>query len=667
MSNVVSKFLKVDKNVLIEYKYNKDNIIIEPYNILVNSRDRIQSYVSADTTITGNSKQNQLFRIDAVQNKFSKVDTEFYSFLQLKNFGSSTPIRHDRITVHLPINWTFGEYLGFYIKVYTFDSGNRNQVELSNFYFDMSDFDQQSLLNFTSPPLLFQEKLWGKNISIDIPAVSEVSSQLTNNRPTDNSLNFNLTNGTGLSLNSPIFIDFHFINGVQVINGISNYILSSPVTTTVSQTPDFERLGLKIENSKNGDFFEIYGTFNGTISEFKKFIDDSVSLGNRYFVQYNITLFEQNIRGKTITVNVTSDFNESIEYRPIIKRSTTTAIIDVEMRLIDAVDDSYIIRRASYGMLQDEVSKYSVNLTKINLKNAFKPKIYNIKNAINPDLVGVANSMGMIGINNNPKQPMINRTLNNALINGNGTVVEQVKVPFPVLVEKFNVIAKSDNAVLDSKTFFGFGKIQILLYPFDNVVKFSIATGSEDNPKYLDLTGYSEIKFVIKNDSNTISFTPFIESGEIDLVNGGLAFKITEAKFPEIKRIHNSGINVFYITGKNLSTTSVIYTGLFKIFDDPVNINELNEVASEAEIEVEPTPERPTAIVTRRPIEEVGSFKQRKSPKDLLANATFTTTTPTSQRGLFTRQERNFESTIPEDQVTRPVTQEPRPRPRGRR
>lgn len=622
MSNI-SKYVKVDKNVLIEYVYNTGNILIEPYNILINSRDRKQSYIAADTTGTGNSQLNQLFRIDPIENKYGKVNPSYYSFLQIKNYGSSTPLRHDTIKVHVPVNWTFGENLGFYIRVYTFDSQNQKQVELSNFYFDMTDVSQQYLLNFTSPPLLFQEKLWGKNIKIEIPAVSEVSAQLSNNRPIEDSLNDNLTNSTGLSLNSPIFIDFHFISGVQNINGVTNYILSSPTTTTVSQTPDFERLGLKIENSKNGDFFEIYGIYNGTLGEFKKFIDDSVSLGNRYYVQYNITLYEQNIRGKTTTITVTDNFNETIEFRPIIKYSTTTAIIDVEMRLIDSVDDSYIIRRASYGMLQDEVSKYSLSLMKINLKNAYKPKIYNIKNSINPDLVGIANSMGMIGINSNPKKPKVNRILNNSLLSGGsgnesssgsgGVVIEQVKVPFPVLVDRFNIMAKSDSSVLDTKTFFGFGKIQILLYPFDNIVKFSIASGTQDQPRYFDLTGFSEIKFTIKNDSNSISFTPFIESGEIDLVNGGLAFKITESKFKEIKRIYNSGVNVFYITGTNLSTTSVIYTGLFKIYDDMNNVAALNNSSSKPSIILDPTPIKPIAVVSRRSIEEVGSFKQKKT------------------------------------------------------
>jgi hypothetical protein len=47
----------------------------------------------------------------------------------------------------------------------------------------------------------------------------------------------------------------------------------------------------------------------------------------------------------------------------------------------------------------------------------------------------------------------------------------------------------------------------------------------------------------------------FIESGEIDLSNGLVVFKITQNKFQEIKKIYSGGINVFYITGTNLSTT----------------------------------------------------------------------------------------------------------------
>jgi len=600
----VSKYVKLDKNVLLEYIYNDSNLIGESYNILVNSKYRTQAYVSGSASITNNVTNNQLFKIDTLSNRYGLIDTNYYSFLQEKNYSAGNPIQHDTLKIHLPINWTFGEYLGFYVRVYAFDSYNMKTYDLSNFYFDMTDVNQSYLLNFTAPPLLFQEKLWGKNISVDIPSLNAISSQLNGTLPKEDSINYNLTNGDGLSTTSPIFIDFHFINNIQTINGVSTYLLSSNSTTTLSQTPEYENLGLVIEHAKNGDYFEIYGIYADTLAGFKKFIDDSYTIGRNYYVQYDITLYEQNIRGKTTTVTVTDSFNETIEYRPIIKYSTTTAIIDVEMRMIDSVDNSIIIRRASYGMLQDELSKYSLNMMKINVSNVSKPKIYNLKNSINTGLIGgLSNTGGVLNIGGSSNT---NSTFNSGQ---NGVIVETVKVPYPVLVDRFNIIAKSDNALFDNKTFYGYGKIQILLYPFDNVVKFSIATGPDNKPEYLNMTGINEIKLVIKNDQNQFTFPLFIESGDIDLTIGQVIFKIPQNRFNDIKKIYDSGINLFYIVGTSQSTTSVIYTGLFKIYDNKANVTTLNDQAANVNlgnpsIILDPSQTKETAIVTRKLINE---------------------------------------------------------------
>jgi hypothetical protein len=629
----ISKYIKLDKNILLEYVYDDNNNISEAYDILVNSKEKSQSYMATITSGTGNTQGNQLFRLDAISNKYGKIDTSNYSFLQVKNYTTPTPIRHDTIRVHLPINWTFGEYLGFYINVYAFDTTNQKKYSISNFYFDMTDVSQQYLMNFTSPPLLFQEKLWGKNITIEIPSVSAISAQRVNNLPKEDSINSNLTSGGGLNMTSPIFIDFNFINGAQTVNGITSYSLAPKVETSIPQSPEFESLGLAVKHSVNGDFFEIYGSYNDTIAGFKQFIDDSFIAGNRYYVQYNITMYEQNVRGKTVTALVTDNFNETIEYRPIIKYSTTTAIIDVEMRLIDAVDDSYIIRRASYGMLQDEVAKYSLNLIKINLKNASKPKIYNIKNAVDPSLVGVSNSMGslklkklpplpakitsptsaasLLGVGSNITQnsdvsvpsptspntlavttglvsnvPTSTTAANTTTTGGNAgsgasnVVIQTVQVPFPVLIDRYNVIGKSENSAFENKTFFGNGKMQILFYPFDNVFKFSVATGLPTSPEYFNMTGFDEVKFVIKNDKSEVSSTLYTETGQVDLKIGQLVFKVPQSKVSEVKKVHDSGVNIFYIIGTSKGITSVVYTGLFKIYDNKNNVTELNKTST---------------------------------------------------------------------------------------
>ena len=479
----------------------------------------------------------------------------------------------------------------------------------------MTNISQQGLLNYTTPPLLFQEKLWGKSIDIQIPAISEVASQLANGVARPNSLNYNLTNSVGLSLTSPIFIDFFFVNGIQTINNITTFTLGQKLTTSVPQTPEFEKLGLKVEHSQNGDFFEIYGTYNDTISEFNKFINDSIRIGHKYYIQYDITMYEQNVRGKTSRMTIMDNFNETIEYRPIIKYSTTTAILDVEMRLVDSVDDSYIMRRASYGMLQDEVSKYSASLTKINLANALKPKIYNIKNNIDASLLGKTNSMGKstlptgktgtgfkVGIATNKGAFQMN---NGSLMDPNApqTTIETVKVPYPVLVEKFNVIGKSDNEIISKNLFYGNGKMQIQLYPFDNIIKFIIATGDNTTPNYLDMSGLGDIKLTFKNDLTTIDFPLMQEATDIDLKVGQVVFKIQQSKFQSVKKIFTSGVNLFYITATNQSTTTLVYTGLFQIFDTTGNVANLNQSAKaggNSGINKDPNLPKETAIVTKK-------------------------------------------------------------------
>jgi hypothetical protein len=594
----ISKFVKLDKDVLLEYIYDDGNLLSESYDVLVDSRDRSQSFISGSSSVSGNTMGNQLFKIDTITQKYAKINPSYYSFLQLREYSAGTPTRFDTIKVHVPINWTFGEYLGFYIKIYGFDVSNQRTFDVSNFYFDMTDVSQQYLLNFTSPPLLFQEKLWGKNITIQIPALSDIASQKNGNVPKENSINANLTNGSGMSSTSPVFIDFHFINNIQTINGITSYLLASKVTTTVPQTPEFERLGLVVAHSINGDFFEIYGTYNETIAGFSQFIDESYNIGHRYYVQYNITMYEQNIRGKTTTVTVHENFNETIDYRPIIKYSTTTAIVDVEMRLIDSVDDSYIIRRASYGMLQDEVSKYSLNLTKINLNNANKPKIYNIKSNIDPSLVGLSNSMGRITLQNSAtkgKTGRVTQTSNKPIIQ-----IETVKVPFPLLIDRSNIVGKSDNASFNNTLFYGSGKITITLYPFDNIVTFYLANGDANKPDYLNLSTYGDIKMVFKTDSKYFEFPLYLESGAIDLSIGQIAFKVDQNKYPEIKKIYESGVNLFYITSYVQNITSVVYTGLYKIHDNLANVAGLNQASNaNPTIIKDPNLPRETATVTR--------------------------------------------------------------------
>jgi hypothetical protein len=584
----ISKYINVDRNVLVEYVYDDANLIGEAYEVGVNIKNSNYNFMSNSTSLTINTSANTLFPIDLISNVYGKFNTTTYPFLQVKNYAGGFPIRYDSVKIHLPMNYTFGEYLGFFIRVYAFDSAESKTYDLSNFYFDKSDVSQSGLINYTNPPLYFQETLWGKEITIDIPSLFAVSNQRTNNLVKPNTINYNLTNGIGLSTLSPVFIDFHFITSKSTVNSVTTYNLLLINTITVPQTPEYEKIGVKIEESINGDFFEIYGVYNDSTAEFAEFINRAAFVGNRYYVEYNITMYEQNIRGKSQKIVVTDDFISKIEYRPIIKYSTTTAIIDVEMRLVDAVDSSTILRRASYGMLQDQVSKYSLRLMKINLTNANKPKIYNLKTSMSP------------AVNNNTQLQ-------------NNLQVETIKVPYPVLIEKFNIVAKSDSVSVGNDNYYGVGKLMILLYPFDNVVKFVIASQIADGKvEYMDLTNMGEIKMTIKNQNLSVETGLFSETGEINLGIGLVVFRLISGKMGDVRKIYESGVNVFYLTSTQQNTTTVIYSGLFKIYDSQDNVTELNNTqaqetsnitsANQTPSTITPSTTSGTAVATRRVI-----------------------------------------------------------------
>jgi len=255
------------------------------------------------------------------------------------------------------------------------------------------------------------------------------------------------------------------------------------------------------------------------------------------------------------------------------------------MSVIDAVDNSQILRTADYGMLPDQVTKYSLHMSKINIANASKPVIYNLKT-----------TMSLGNMNGNANTNNINLQL------------QPVKVPFPVLIEKYNIIAKSDNVLVGSSLFYGNGQLVISIYPFDNVFSFVLANQIKDGTiSYLDMSNLGTISMVIKDSINTVSVTPYYQSGSIDLSKGMVVFLLPNGSVNDVKKIYNGGINLFYITSSSNGVSTVLYTGLFNVYDSKTNVTTLNNNLQTAQpINVTPyvisNTQTPTgvAVVTRQ-------------------------------------------------------------------
>lgn len=548
------KIIKVNPNVLVQWVYDDTNLISEDYRVLTPDGSYVTSfgYVQANLTngipsVTQNLTKNQLFRLDAIANRYGKVDTVKYPFLHIQDFPAPAPMRFDTVRIFFPINYTFEDKVGIFVRIYTYDFQNIQTVDLANFYFDKTDTTMTNLIDLASPPINFQEKLWGKYIQLQIPSVFEVSAQRTNGVPTPGSINSNIGGGIGtigLSQTAPIFVDFSFIELSETVLGTTTFILSQPYTASVPQTPDFQNVSVNITESKNGDFFEINGIYNNSNEDFAAYIESLNSIGQSHYLIYTVTLFEENVPTNTVDYVVNDDYSKIIIHRPVIVSSNTTAAIQVEMKIINAVDNSQVSKMATLGLLREQISKYSAYLTRINVKNVFKPKIYNVRGDRPTDY-------------------------GQTPLGGIQKVIQKVDVPFPVMYDSEFVVAKNLTENTKDRRFFGFGKMKLKVHPFDNIIKFVIAKEVKNGvAQPFDMTQASDIRLVFKSAKEVVECPMYFDSGEIDLFRGVLVFRMTEKQSDSVKKIYEGGDTLFYIvmvSGNGIKT--VVYSSAFVPID----------------------------------------------------------------------------------------------------
>jgi hypothetical protein len=637
---------KLHRDVLLEWGYDKKNLILEPYRIIKNSKDLINSYEAFESTITNNSESNQLFVLDATLGKYAKVDTtstskgKKYNFLSYSDYVFPGAIRHDRARIYFPANYNFGEYQGIYLRIYTYDYRNKKFFDLSNFFFDVNDDSTSNLLTSSISPLLYQNIIWNKYIELQVPSVYSTSRQRQGGVPILGTINSTLTEGRGLSQTAPIFVDFRFITKTVQVSGTKNYFTTRKSTFQIPQIPQLEDLQLFVGESKDGDYFEIYPTYEGLFERFVVFIDDSIRLGKDYYLEFDVTVFEENIPGKTYTYKVENDFTEIIEFRPIIKYSSTKAIIDVEMRLINRDGGNTITRKSSYGMKPDQLSKYLVNLKKINVRNTFKPKIF-VKNQYNRwpiDTLGISPASLTDSLSTSGS-PMIGTTPTGSLPNGmpgstprtsgrednRGNPISSIDVLVPELtaiIDNGGQISAYSSQALNSikvrkvDNYHYMGLLKIGVKPFDNFYKFLLANKSKDESQLepFDLTNCQDVKLVIRTDDKRFEFPQYFSSETVARL-GVCQFKIPETSFLDIKQSFLQGFSIFYITNTAQGMTNVIYAGLYTILDTAQSLgagsindilNDLNsptDIASPLDtgpLIVTPPSDQEVAIVTRR-------------------------------------------------------------------
>jgi len=290
------------------------------------------------------------------------------------------------------------------------------------------------------------------------------------------------------------------------------------------------------------------------------------------------------------------------------------------MRLINRDGGNTITRKSSYGMKPDQLSKYLVNLKKINVRNTFKPKIY-VKNQYNRwpiDTLGISpasltdslSSSGsamtlstgslMTPVTGNGTTPtgslMTPVTGNGATPTGSlptgmpgstprtpgrednrGNPISSIDVLVPELtaiigngsqISAYSSQALNTIRTIKIQNYHYMGLLKIGIKPFDNFYKFILANKSSDETQLepFDLTNCQEVKLVIRTDDKKYEFPQYFSAETVARL-GVCQFKIPETSFLDIKQSFSQGFSIFYITNTAQGMTNVIYAGLYTILD----------------------------------------------------------------------------------------------------
>jgi hypothetical protein len=551
----------------MEWTFDSENYIGENYKVITNlNENKKRSFLSTSNI---NNINNNLFQIDSVLRKYTIVNSAKYNFLQEQDY-SSAPVPYDIVRLYLPTtyNFTFNNYVGLYIKIYGYGYYNNNVYELSNIFFDATNTYNSGLTNLVVP-FIYDEQEWGKYYEFQVPSVDYVSNQrltsATGNTVLDNSINDNLTLSEGLSQTAPIFIDFQYLIAKELVLGTTYYYTSESFKSSFPKAPEYNTLAVTIQESNDGDFFEIFGTYGTSNENLDNFVREAENKGRKIRIEYDIYLYEENIQTNMQTIAVTGgindDFTKKILYRPILTFSNTTAAIKVTMRVIDLTDMSTIERYSSLG-LSGNIQKYGKKLISLNVQNLNKLKIYNAK----PDEI----------------------ILGKDYFSGNLTT-EIIKVNSPQLIQVGKIIVNSPSSSNDYK---GMGLLNIIITPFDNVIQFRLAkipdtnTGSANQFEVYDMSSIlnnSELLLTFKSDTESIDKSIYNEA-DSDFKNGVVNFKIVENDLTVLKKIYSKGYTNFYLTllsnkdqstsdttsqvmGKNRVKT-LLYSGTYSFFED---------------------------------------------------------------------------------------------------
>ena len=306
--------------------------------------------------------------------------------------GESCDVTYDRCILHFTSRNYFGNYDALIFQTYAY---MKNKSKL---YFASFLFKKTSNLELKAEPLLYNEKLYAKQLEFEIPSVFAIFNN--QNKDFNNALK---SQNVELLENTPIGVNIYGVIGN--IESVDKYVrLKTNKLNSISIPYIYNRLdeiSVNIEEAKDGDYYLISPKMGSSYPSFVDYIESMGEDIRAYLVMHELQLRETwsdnshnkhaeithkechiiNIYDDDDDIEISKKFEEKIKYRPICVNGG----LDYVATIIDTIKIMNTIDSSSYEVIGslDIVNpyKYGKRLKRLDIKSENRPivNVYNKK------------------------------------------------------------------------------------------------------------------------------------------------------------------------------------------------------------------------------------------------------------------------------------------------
>ena len=404
-----SKYIQLNPQILLEYIYqdpSAPNVIDTDLNgaramILNNSYTNTNFMFTEDNPFvpTGNYRTYSAIPINGNRTRYAYLTAnDVLNYLDydtnLPDVGSllaqlTTPpnipveaLQYDTVRLHLVSGYSFASQGdGFIFEVQFTDKQGRKQNLTSIAYLNTDSYEVINPNEF-----VVGERLYTKYIELKIPAISYLNDVTISNPSVATTLSYLMTYGAGVATNTMIDFSLKTIVTTETINSYKYFLTGDNKSVSINRTDEYSGLSAVVQESTNGDYFELYGQYNGDIYE-----DFIVQLDQQPFTKivvfHDVRVIEQ--VGSSFLVTSENSFLQSenfgvpYRFRPIVMNSATATSYSIEytLRIFNTIDNSQITRQSQYSSFN--VKKYGRRIRKINL--GVEPNVAKVYNVLPDD------------------------------------------------------------------------------------------------------------------------------------------------------------------------------------------------------------------------------------------------------------------------------------------